>query len=111
MQDENKTDIPADVLDRLPGDLRELAELIGLERTKLVVDRWGGGYLIIPKCESLLRDIRDNEIRMLYGTGNFTRRQLAMRYRLHIDTVNKILKKTDQDIPLPLLDLMNPGSE
>lgn len=95
------------IFDRLPGDLRELAELIGLEDMKKIVVRWGGGYLLVPKCDEILREIRDNEIREAYDAGGVTIRDLAFKYKLHIRTVNTILSKESEDVPLPLLDLMN----
>lgn len=94
------------VLDKLPGDLREVAELIGLDNTMLLVERWGGGYIVVPKCEELRREIRDNEIRALYDAGGVTIRELAVKYNLTTRTINTVLGKENEDVPLPLLELM-----
>lgn len=94
------------ILERLPGDLRELAELIGLENTMKVVDRWGGGYLLVAKCDELLREIRDNAIREEYDAGKTTINALALKHNLHIRTINRILTGESEEVPLPLLELM-----
>ncbi len=94
------------ILDRLPGDIREMAELIGLEDTMKVVKRWGGGYLIIAKCDDLLHEIRNNGIRAEYNSGKTTRNALALKHKLHIRTIDRILSGESEEVPLPLLELM-----
>ncbi len=94
------------ILDKLPGDLRRIAELIGIEHTMKLVDEFGGGYVIIAKCDELLREIRDNEIRAEYDAGGTTINALAIKHNLHIRTINRILSGENEEVPLPLLELM-----
>lgn len=102
----NKKKTDKEILDRLPGDLREMAELIGLEDTMKIVDRWGGDYILVPKCDELRREIRDNQIREEYDAGGITMGELAHKRGLHIRTINRILSGESEDVPLPLLALM-----
>ncbi len=94
------------ILDRLPGDIREMAEMIGLENTLKIVKRWGGGYVVVAKCDELLREIRDNGIRAEYDAGQTTINALALKHNLHIRTINRILSGQGEEVPLPLLKLM-----
>lgn len=94
-----------DAIKRLPGDLKRVAELIGLEPTLTLVRHFGGGYLVIPKCEAILREIRDNEIRRDYDLGTTSIRELAWRYLLTDRTIKTILSKTTEEVPLPLFAL------
>lgn len=94
-----------DAIKRLPGDLRRVAELIGLDATLTLVRHFGGGYLVIPKCEALLRDIRNSEIRKAYDTDKFTIRQLAWRYKLTDRTVQSILNDAPAEVHPALFNL------
>ncbi|TAN60751.1 DNA-binding protein [bacterium] len=94
-----------DVINKLPGDLREVAEIVGVDNALALVERFGGTYIRVPKCEGLLRDIRDNSIRALYDSGKHDIRALALKYRLTDRTISEILKKTNVAVPQPLLDL------
>ena len=49
----------------LPGDLPFVAEIIGLEKTMRLVKHFGGTYIRVPKCEGLVREIRDKNIRQI----------------------------------------------
>lgn len=101
----------SDAIKMLPGDLREVAELIGLDNTFILIDRFGGGYLNIPKCEAIIKEIRNKKIRADYDSGKFTLRQLAWKQRLTIRQIQNILSESDQEIPLPLLELMEQKKE
>lgn len=95
------------VLDKLPGDLRELAELIGVEPMMLVVERWGGGYINIPKCEDIKREIKIAEAQALYDAGGITIRDLARKFDVTDRTMKTWLKlEAEEEMPLPLLELM-----
>ncbi len=95
----------SEAIRKLPGDLKRVAELIGLEPTLTLVRHFGGGYLVIPKCEAILKKIRDNEIRRDYDTGKTSIRELAWRYHLTDRTVKTILSETTDEVPLPLFGL------
>ncbi len=94
-----------DAIKKLPGDLRRVAELIGLEHTLTLVRHFGGGYLVIPKCEAILRDIRNAEIRKAYDTGRFTIRQLAWKYHLTDRTIASILNESPEEVYPDLFNL------
>ncbi|MGL4549114.1 Mor transcription activator family protein [Eubacterium aggregans] len=82
------------MLDRLTlADLdkeqRMLADSIGLESYKLLIQRYGGSYLYIRKEESLVRDLRDRQIRAEYDGRNL--KTLARHYQLSEVQVRNIL--------------------
>lgn len=101
----SKKEVEASI-ERLPGDLREVAEIIGLDKTLALVERFGGAYIRVPRCEGLLREIRDNSIRALYDAGGCTVRSLAVRFRLTDRRISDILNNTNSKIPQPLLTLL-----
>ncbi len=94
-----------DAIKKLPGDLRRVAELIGLEHTLTLVRHFGGGYLVIPKCEAILKEIRNNAVRRDYDTGKYTIRELAWKYQLTDRTIKNILSNATERVPLPLFGL------
>lgn len=96
----------SDIIKRLPGDLREVAGLIGLEATMLLVERYGGTYIHVPKCDELLREIRNKKIRDLYDSGNYDIRALAVMFKLTDRHISTILSETDEEVPLPLIALL-----
>lgn len=73
----------------LDEDQRMLADTIGLESYKVLVQQYGGAYLYIRKEESLVKDIRDKQIRAEYNGRNL--RDLAKHYRLSEMQVRNIL--------------------
>ena len=101
----SKKDLDASI-ERLPGDLKEVAELIGLELTLALVERFGGAYIRVPRCEGLMREIRDNGIRALYDAGGCTIRTLAVRFHLTDRRISDILNSDNAKVPQPLLKLL-----
>lgn len=100
-----KHDNMNDTINKLPGDLKEVAELIGVENTIALVDRFGGTYIKVPKCDGIIREIRNNKIRDLYDRGKHTIRDLALKYKLTDRTISEILNNPDEDVEDDLLDL------
>lgn len=94
-----------DIAERLPGDLKEVAGLIGIEPTMLLVERYGGTYIHVPKCDDLLREVRNRKIRELYDLGKYDIRALAIKFRLTDRRISDILTGTDRELPLPLFEL------
>jgi len=82
-----------DIIDKLPGDLKKIAELIGVENTMKIVDHWGGSYISIPSCLNLKRDVNIAEACKLYDSGGYTIRNLALRFRVSGRTMATWLKK------------------
>lgn len=58
----------------------ELAELIGLENYKRLVQHYGGLQLYIPKPDSFSRAARNEQIKAEFTGSNF--KELATRYGL-----------------------------
>jgi len=95
-----------DAINNLPGDLKRVAEVIGLEAALTLADVFGGGYLVIPKCEGILKEIRNRKIRELYDAGGITIRELAWKFKLSDRQIKTILSGTDEEIHPTLFDIM-----
>lgn len=86
---------------RLPAkrnvvDSNEIAQVIGLENLRLLVEKLGGGrYLYIPRCADGMRLQRDRKIVELSRTVSVD--ALARRYQLSDRQIWTILKKTPVD--------------
>lgn len=76
-------------IDQLRDDQRQLAEIIGLESYKRLVKNYAGSFLYIQKIDSVLKDVRDNEIREKFDGGNYG--ELAREYDLAEATVRDIV--------------------
>ncbi len=76
-------------IDQLRNDQRELAEIIGLEAYKKLVVNYAGSFLYIQKIDSVLKDLRDDEIREKFDGGNYGK--LAREYNLAEATVRDIV--------------------
>lgn len=76
-------------IEQLRDDQRELAELIGLEQYKKLVTQYAGSFLYIQKIDSVLKDLRDTEIREKFDGGNYG--ELAREYDLAEATVRDIV--------------------
>ena len=76
-------------IDQLRDDQRELAEIIGLEAYKKLVVNYAGSFLYIQKIDSVLKDLRDDEIREKFDGGNYG--DLAREYNLAEATVRDIV--------------------
>lgn len=101
--------VDSKILDRLPGDLREMADLIGLENTMKVSKRWGGSYVNIPKCDDLRREIKILQAQELYDAGGITIRELSYKFEVSDRTMKTWLKlEAPEEVPPPLLILMMP---
>ena len=81
------------LIEKLPGDLKVLAALIGLDNTIKIIDHWGGSYLSIPKCADLKREANIIEACKLYDGGGYTIRGLALRFGVSTRTISNWLKK------------------
>jgi Mor family transcriptional regulator len=76
-------------IDQLHGDQRELADVIGIEAYKKLVSQYAGSILYIQKLDSVLKDIRDREIKEKFDGANY--RNLAREYSLAESTVRDIV--------------------
>jgi len=96
----------AEIIEHLPGDLKDLAELVGVEAALLIAERYAGTYIKIPKCDGLRRDVRNKRIRADYDTGRYTLRSLALKYKLTDRQITNILSAVDET-PQQVLDLFS----
>lgn len=75
---------PAD----FPGDLREIAEVIGPDATEKLADHFEGCRLYVPK--RALSEVRNRKIRHEYNGGNAD--ELARRYSITSRRIYQILQ-------------------
>jgi len=73
----------------LYGSYRELAELIGIENTIKIYDKYGGGYLSLPK-KFLDDDYIHQQILHEYNGKNT--QELAKKYGYTYSWVRKLIK-------------------
>ena len=74
---------------QLSGEQRELAEIIGLEPYKKLIEAFGGCQLYIPKLETALKKARNKEIRENFNGFNYC--ELAKKYNLSEMMIRKIV--------------------
>lgn len=102
----------SELLNRLPGDLPRIARLIGLEHTVALINEFGGAWINIPKCDAILREIRNREIRAYFDSHpdeDDLLRKLAAKHRLTVRQIQNILGGVnEEDAPLPLFNLLKP---
>lgn len=70
---------------------REIAEVIGIEAYRKLVEHYGGSKIYIAKYDTITRPDRNNEIRKKFNGGNY--KQLAREYRLSELTIRRIVDK------------------
>lgn len=64
-------------LEDLTGDLRQLAEIVGVRLALIVAQRMGGTYLKLPSLKPWARSRRDRWMRSRYDKGGITVVELA----------------------------------
>jgi Mor family transcriptional regulator len=75
--------------DQLREEQKELADLIGLEAYKILVKNYAGSFIYVQKIDSVLKDLRDAEIRDKFNGSNYG--ELARKYDLAEATVRDIV--------------------
>lgn len=81
--------------ERLSGDQKELAEIIGIEAYRKLVANYGGMSVYICKAETVLREFRNAEICNSFNGFNY--RELAKKYNLSEKTVREIISCRDAE--------------
>lgn len=76
-------------LSDLDDEQREMAELIGLDSYKMLVENYGGTRPYIPKPEGVGKAHRNDSIREQFNGYNF--RELAMQFNLTEVTIRYIV--------------------
>ena len=77
-------------LQDLKEDYLEMAEIIGLDNYKKLVDRYNGASVYIPTVDRLTKKDRDTLIREEFNGGNI--RELAKKYHLSENWIREIVK-------------------
>ena len=77
--------------EQLAGGKKELANVIGLEAYKKLVQHYGGSYIYINKPDTVTRKERDAEICRKFNGKNYC--QLAQEYNLTENRIRSILKQ------------------
>jgi len=77
--------------EQLSGEQKEIAETIGLEAYRKLVKNYGGMHIYICKPETVLRELRNNEIYDSFDGFNY--RELAKKYSLSEKTVREIVSE------------------
>jgi len=88
------TKVPEDLLpasEDLPGDLAEVAEVVGVPLTLKLVERFCGTKVYFHNMDSMLRKCRNRVIRKIYDQGETTVAQLARKFRISERWVSEIL--------------------
>ena len=70
---------------------KEIAEIIGIEAYRKLVEHYGGSHIYINKSDTVIRPNRDDEIRKKFNGSNY--RQLVREYNLSEPTIRNILNK------------------
>jgi Mor family transcriptional regulator len=81
-------DIPS--IEELPGDLPEIAEIIGVPQTLKLANRFRGSSVYFHTMDNILRQHRNKAIRKEYDDG-VTVPKIARKYRLSVRNIWLIL--------------------
>ena len=73
------------------GQQKEIAEIIGIEAYRKLVEHYGGSRIYIEKSDTITRPNRNDEIRKKFDGGNYL--QLAREYKLSEQTIRRIVDK------------------
>lgn len=73
----------------LRGEQRDLAELVGMDTYRTLVEVYGGCNLYIYKADTILKNIRDKEIRSQYTGSNI--QELVDTYGMSERAVREIV--------------------
>ncbi|MGD9950516.1 MAG: Mor transcription activator family protein [Desulfobulbus sp.] len=80
-------------IDELPGILKEIARVIGVDNAVKLAREFSGGHLYIPSIARLEKKERDQQMRAEYDQGSVTVAKLARKYRVSERTAWTILGK------------------
>jgi Mor family transcriptional regulator len=94
-------DVDEGLLKALPGSLRSIAEVAGLEATLKIAYAFRCTILYIPALDELTRQFRDETMRCDYDKG-VPVRSLAIRFGISERRVRKILNRPSKQ-PHPLV--------
>ncbi|MDE5860851.1 MAG: DNA-binding protein [Ruminococcus sp.] len=81
-------------LEQLTGRCKEMADIIGLEPYKKLVEHYGGSYIYINKPDTVAKNERNAEIRRKFDGSNYL--QLAQEYKLTENRIRVILRDANE---------------
>ena len=77
--------------EQLSDDKKELAEIIGLDAYKKLVQHFGGSYIYVNKLDTVTKKERDAEICQKFNGKNYC--QLAQEYNLTENRIRSIVRQ------------------
>jgi Mor family transcriptional regulator len=99
-------DSNVNIIDQLPGDIRRIAEVVGVEAAVKIAQAFRGTFIYIHNLDDFIRQIRDKKIRSEYAGGGKVR-TLAIKNRLTERQIRNILNiEPASDASPSLLELM-----
>jgi Mor family transcriptional regulator len=96
------------LMESLPGDLRRIAEVAGLEAAVRIARAFRGTYLYVPGLDDLMKQIRDEKIRREYDQGGSVKR-LSIKYGITERGIWKVLKRPEKPLHPFLSRLLQNG--
>ena len=78
-------------LEQLADSSKGIANIIGLEAYKKLVQHYGGSYIYINKPDTVVREERNAEICRKFNGKNYC--QLATEYNLNENRIRSILRQ------------------
>ncbi len=76
-------------LEKLKGDQRDIAEIIGIENYRLFIKHFGGGSMYIPLATTIMKNKRNREIIQEFDGGNYS--ALAKKHGVSVKTVQRVI--------------------
>ena len=76
-------------LDQLSGEQRDLAETIGIEAYRKLVEEYGGTHIYICKAGTVLKEVICKEIQEKFNGKNY--KSLSREYGISEKTVRKLV--------------------
>lgn len=74
----------------LPGEIREIAKLVGLKPALKIATEYSGETVYIPKYDAITRAVRDRAIRAEFDGGNW--KALARKFNLTTRLIRQIVQ-------------------
>ena len=81
---------------RLNEEQRELADLIGMENLKRMIETYGGCRIYIPKPDGFIRISRNERIQREFTGYNY--RELALKYKLTEQMIRLIVADIEKEV-------------
>jgi len=78
-------------LNELPEEQREIAECIGFDSYKKLVETFGGSRIYVQKLDSILKSVRNKRIIQMFNGNNY--RHLALIFGLSENRIRYIINQ------------------